>query len=318
MQSTVYLITCPLGLRYVGGTTQKLKNRLSKHRSERSECRLIRDAIHIHGWENMKISILMTCPVDSLEKNESLYIEALDTVHPRGYNLRCGSKAGAPSPGGMEVSTFVLDPTEATDEMRKAVQEDIEEITGTRPLAMTWCGPVSVSIGDLNRMRGATMNLPWAGPVKGIPVDVTATQDIDMVRRMESEKIAMDNVAANSKRLEEELSLSMLTSKIEKCERLGMQEEVVTLKRKLVELREEKFKADVRTRRFEREQWEEEQIERLSRLSKKLKMAEAHSLASVPDLKRKLDQLLNSDDPCMPMPVYHAQRATTSPVVALN
>lgn len=177
MQSTVYLITCPLGLRYVGGTTQELKVRLSKHRSERSGCRLIRDAIHTHGWENMNVSILMTCPMNSLEQNESLYIEALDTVHPRGYNLRCGSKAGAPSPGGMEVSTLVLDPTEATDEMRKAVQEDIEEITGTRPLAMTWCGPVSVSIDDLNRMRGASMNLPWAGPVKGVPVDATATRD---------------------------------------------------------------------------------------------------------------------------------------------
>lgn len=59
---------------------------------------------------------------------------------------------------------------------------------------------------------------------------------IDTIRRMESEKIAMDNVAANSKRLEDERSLLMLASKIEKCERLGMQEEVVTLKRKLVEM----------------------------------------------------------------------------------
>ena len=140
----------------------------------------------------MQISILMCCPADSLDMNESLYIEALGTMYPRGYNLRCGSKAGAPSPCGMELSTTVLvtDPTEATYEMRKVVEDDLEEITGTRPPSATWSGPVSVSLGDLNRMRGASMNLPWAGPVKGIPVDATAT--IDMVRRTESEQMFRD------------------------------------------------------------------------------------------------------------------------------
>ena len=141
MQSTVYLITCPGGLRYVGGTIQKLQDRLSEHRSERSTCRLIRDAIHRHGWENMQISVLVRCPPDSVEQNESFYIEFLDTVHPRGYNLRCGNNAGAPSPCGMELSSVVLDPTEATDEVRKAVADDLEGITGIRPPAMTWSGP---------------------------------------------------------------------------------------------------------------------------------------------------------------------------------
>ena len=150
------MITCPLGLRYVGGTRGSMKDRLSKHRSERSGCRLIRDAIHRHGWENMQISILMRCPVDSLDQNESLYIANLDTIHPRGYNLRCGSKAGAPLLCGMELSTIVLDHIETTDEMRKAVEEDIEDITGARPPSMTWSGPVSVSNADLNRMNNAS------------------------------------------------------------------------------------------------------------------------------------------------------------------
>ena len=119
----------------------------------------------------MHVSVLMRCPADALSHNESIYIEALDTVHPRGYNLRCGSKAGVPAEPAMQLSTFVLDPKDATDEMRKAVEDDLEEITGTKPPLMAWSGPVSVSIGDLNRMRGATMDLPWAGPVKGVPVD---------------------------------------------------------------------------------------------------------------------------------------------------
>lgn len=217
MQSTVYLITCPLGLRYVGGTRGKLKDRLSKHRSERSGCRLIRDAIHRHGWENMQISILMCCPVGSLNQNESLYIEALDTVHPRGYNLRCGSKAGAPSPRGTELSTLVLDPTEATGEMRKAVEEDLEDITGTRPPPMTWSGPVSVSIADLNRMHNASMYLPWAGPVKGIPVHGTPQGfDVNEFFNSEADWQCFKSMCAASKSRFEECCMS--TSGLTKAE----------------------------------------------------------------------------------------------------
>ena len=248
MQSTVYLITCPIGLRYVGGTRGELKDRLSKHRSERSACRLIRDAIHRHGWENMQISILMRCPVGSLNQNESLYIEALDTVHPRGYNLRCGSKAGAPSPCGTELSTLVLGPTEAMGEMRKAVEDDLEDITGTRPPSMTWSGPVSVSIADLNRKNSASMNLPWAGPVKGIPIVAESIaregraghqarmDDIDYQeeRHISSAKtfVACTKtfVACTGERLK------LLKQKLEIAESVGMHDKAAALKRKLSDM----------------------------------------------------------------------------------
>jgi hypothetical protein len=105
----------------------------------------------------MQVSVLMHCPPDSMEHNESLYIEALDTVHPRGYNLRCGSKAGVPSPCGMELSTLVVDHTEATDEMRKILKEDIDAITGTRPPASS-IGVMVVSIDDINPMCSASTN----------------------------------------------------------------------------------------------------------------------------------------------------------------
>jgi len=59
---------------------------------------------------------------------------------------------------------------------------------------------------------------------------------IDMVRKMECQRMASDNVVSNMKILEDERQLSMLASKIEKCDKLGMHEEVRMLKRKLIDM----------------------------------------------------------------------------------
>ena len=210
----------------------------------------------------MHVSVLMCCPLDSLAHNESIYIEALDTIHPRGYNLRCGNTAGVPPACGMQLSTFVVDPKDATDEMRKAVEDDLEEITGTRPPTMAWSGPVRVSIADLNRMRGATMDLPWAGPVKGVPVNVKPQSGplpfpsmfadvaeslarqgrVDHQARMDNlefqEKQQISNgrmqISNGRKFVEgEKLAREHLIGKIKDAESTGMHDKAAALKRKL-------------------------------------------------------------------------------------
>jgi len=130
----------------------------------------------------MQVSVLMRCPPDSVHQNESLYIEALDTVHPRGYNLRCGSKAGAPSPCGMELSTIVVDYTEATDEMRKIVKEDIVEITCT-PASQN--GAMVVSIDDRNPTFSASMNSEKANGFPPTHNGIRFSKDMSMVDVMD-------------------------------------------------------------------------------------------------------------------------------------
>ena len=41
----------------------------------------------------MAVRVLVHCAEEDLDKNETMYIKKLDTVFPRGYNLRCGSDA---------------------------------------------------------------------------------------------------------------------------------------------------------------------------------------------------------------------------------
>jgi len=91
----VYALTCPGGKRYIGKTTRSLSKRASEHTQPTSGCRLIREALKaIGGLDTFKTEILVCCSAESLDANESLYIERLDTLHPRGYNLRAGSRAG--------------------------------------------------------------------------------------------------------------------------------------------------------------------------------------------------------------------------------
>ena len=167
----VYAITCPEGLSYVGKTVQEIGARVSQHKSQDSACRLIRDAYRVHG-DNMTVRILLRCNEKDLDTNESFYIEKLDTVHPRGYNLRCGSKAGMPEMANA-LSTFVQPPSEYESvedeqEAHAAVEAAVQDVLGTD--LKPWAGVVQMSVSDLNAICGATQHMPWAGPVKGVSV----------------------------------------------------------------------------------------------------------------------------------------------------
>jgi hypothetical protein len=159
----IYSITCPEGKSYIGKTTSRLSVRISRHKSKSSNCRAIRDAIVKNGIDNMTVKVLMKCSHHDLDENETLYITAMDTLHPRGYNLRCGSKAAAHKPD-FKVSQHIID---VDEDVKNAVLDDIADLSGIKRTSLSWGGPITVTLGELNYMHGAKMNSPWAGPRPG-------------------------------------------------------------------------------------------------------------------------------------------------------
>lgn len=176
----VYLVTCPNGLSYVGKTVQKLSTRISQHKAAAASTRAIRDAFHKHG-DAMKVSVLMRCEEDDLDMNESLYIEMLDTVHPRGYNLRCG-KMAAMSSTNQALSTHVHTPVpyDSEEDCRgvvAAVAEDVRNICRDAEVK-PWAGVVKKSVKEVNKIRGARQFAGWAGPRKGMPMPMSMEEFI--------------------------------------------------------------------------------------------------------------------------------------------
>jgi len=152
----------------VGKTVQKLCTRVSQHKAATASTRAVRDAFCKHG-DAMRVSVLMRCKEEDLDMNESLYIEMLDTVHPRGYNLRCGRMAAMPRTNE-ELSTHVhapvmYDSEEDCRSVAAAVAEDVRNIcsnAGVKP----WAGVVKKSVAEVNKVRGAKQFSAWAGPRK--------------------------------------------------------------------------------------------------------------------------------------------------------
>jgi len=79
---------------YTGQTRAKLEDRLKQHSLRKSGCRLVRNAIRRYGMRKFAIEPIVRCHPDDADANESYYIIANNTLHPNGYNLRHGSKAG--------------------------------------------------------------------------------------------------------------------------------------------------------------------------------------------------------------------------------
>ncbi|KOO29919.1 hypothetical protein Ctob_014476 [Chrysochromulina tobinii] len=83
----VYALTCPQGKKYVGKTMRTLTQRTGSGPID--GCKLIREAIKKNGGLHaFKTEVLVCCLSGSLEANERLYIESLQTIYPKGYNER--------------------------------------------------------------------------------------------------------------------------------------------------------------------------------------------------------------------------------------
>jgi len=92
---------------YTGRTKSYLEDRLKQHSSRKSGCRLVRNAIRRYGMRKFDIEPIVRCHPDDADANESYYIIANNTLHPNGYNLRHGSKAGDDSTDTMQIVPLV-------------------------------------------------------------------------------------------------------------------------------------------------------------------------------------------------------------------
>ncbi len=88
----IYCITNSVnGKRYVGQTIQSIEARWRAHRSSHGRCRALENAIRKYGAEAFSIEGIAIAESQSeLDRLEQLWIERLDTVSPKGYNLRGG------------------------------------------------------------------------------------------------------------------------------------------------------------------------------------------------------------------------------------
>ena len=90
----IYKLTCPEGKMYIGRTIQTFKKRLNGHKYGMSQCRLLKKAINIFGFENFKKEIIWEGENELLPEKEKYYIEYLNTIYPFGYNLSTGGGRG--------------------------------------------------------------------------------------------------------------------------------------------------------------------------------------------------------------------------------
>lgn len=86
----IYKITSPSGKSYIG-QSKNIKQRLLMHKSDKSACRLIRNAIKRYGWENVQVDILKeNLSIEQANESETYYINHYNTFVPFGYNLTSG------------------------------------------------------------------------------------------------------------------------------------------------------------------------------------------------------------------------------------
>lgn len=126
------------------GKTSNMERRFREHSSYKSQCRLLRDTFLKEGKASFEIKALMYCSESDADKNESFMIAKMNTIHPNGLNLRCGSMAGVEDIGNILTKNMcttlvefddVSEECEATadawsniGEMIKDVGEDVEDV----------------------------------------------------------------------------------------------------------------------------------------------------------------------------------------------
>jgi group I intron endonuclease len=107
----IYLISNTINNKwYVGQTTESLKVRMNKHKSDyrrhaedlkrgyrlknHGGCPKLYNAMYAHGIENFSIELLETCNTqDELNESEVYFILAFDTIK-NGYNIKEGGDSG--------------------------------------------------------------------------------------------------------------------------------------------------------------------------------------------------------------------------------
>lgn len=91
----IYKITNRVsGKIYIGQTNRDINQRLKEHTFPSSGCKAIRDAIIKYGVENFTIEeVAKASSQDQLNILEKVHIETLETLAPKGYNLKDGGNS---------------------------------------------------------------------------------------------------------------------------------------------------------------------------------------------------------------------------------
>lgn len=89
----IYKITSPSGKVYVGQTIKKFSDRISQHKSNSSNCTLVKRAIDKYK-DQMKYEIIEdNVPQEQLDEREIHWIKELNSLTPNGYNCNSGGDA---------------------------------------------------------------------------------------------------------------------------------------------------------------------------------------------------------------------------------
>lgn len=84
----IYVVTCVVTEKQYVGQTANLRRRWQGHRSVSSGCRALREAIERHGEDSFTFQVLELVHPDVAASREEHWIRILNSLHPRGYNLK--------------------------------------------------------------------------------------------------------------------------------------------------------------------------------------------------------------------------------------
>ncbi|AGE51432.1 GIY-YIG catalytic domain-containing endonuclease [Paramecium bursaria Chlorella virus CviKI] len=88
----IYILISPNTKKYVGQTLRDINIRFKEHKTT-SCCIAISRAIQKYGWENIKKQYFEWVDDWDLDYIEMILVEELETLSPKGYNLREGGGA---------------------------------------------------------------------------------------------------------------------------------------------------------------------------------------------------------------------------------
>lgn len=89
----VYLLTFPNGKQYIGQSTNPWRHRWTQHKSPRSLCVALRNAIAKYGIDDLQWELVCyATSAEELNELESSYIANRNTLAPAGYNLKDGGE----------------------------------------------------------------------------------------------------------------------------------------------------------------------------------------------------------------------------------
>jgi group I intron endonuclease len=78
---------------YVGQSKRVLTRKKQHERGDTNNSRRFHNAMNKHGADGFDFTVLEYCEIELLDKNESYWIEKLNSLYPNGYNLTSGGGA---------------------------------------------------------------------------------------------------------------------------------------------------------------------------------------------------------------------------------